>query len=270
MAMTDNPGMSGDRVRQLLVTAGIVFALLLNGAANVLPINGLTTAEISDRFIVFVVPAGYVFAIWGVIYLGQLGFLAQTWRPSMLRDPLLRRLGLLPALIGLLNGSWILLWHYEIFPLTVAVMVALLVALIALYRAGGFEQTARPWSGASRSDRWLVQVPFSLYLGWITVATIANIAAVGKWAEVTTLGLAPEQVAALVLAVGLLIATWVMLRTLDVTYGAVIIWAYLGIVVKEQATPYVPWVAGAAVAVTVVLIVAAFVRRRPPAPLGAG
>src|SRR3990172_7974400 len=113
--------MNSDRLRQLLVVVGIVFALALNGEA---------TAEISDRFRVFVVPAGYVFAIWGLIYLGQLGFLFQALRPSGLEDPLLRRIGLWPALVGLLNGIWILLWHYEVFAATVVVMVALLGSLI--------------------------------------------------------------------------------------------------------------------------------------------
>ena len=255
--------MSNDRLRQIIVLGGIVFALVLNGAANVLPINGQTTAEISDRFRVYVVPAGYVFAIWGLIYLGQLGFLFQTLRPGRLEDPLLRRIGLWPALVGLLNGIWILLWHYEVFAATVVVMVALLASLIVLYRRAGFERTARPGSGITAAERWLVQVPFSLYLGWITVATIANVAAVGKWAETSTLGFAPELVAAGVLAVGLGIATWVMLRTADVTYGTVIVWAYAGIVVKEMATPWVPWIAGLTVAVMVVLILAAFARRNP-------
>lgn len=253
--------MGNDRMRQVLVTLGIIFAFILNGAANALPLNGQTTAEISDRFRVFVVPAGYVFAIWGVIYLGQVAFLVQTWRPSRLHDPLLRRLGLWPALVGLLNGLWIILWHYEIFLLTVPVMVALLVSLIWLYRVAGFEHLARPGSGASMSNRWLVQVPFSLYLGWITVATIANIAAVGNWAGVSTFGLAPELVAAVVLAVGLAIASAVMVRTSDVAYGSVIIWAYVGIIVKELNTAWVPWVAVVAVIVISGLVLLALARR---------
>jgi hypothetical protein len=261
---------SSDRVRQVLVTAGFVFAIVLNGAANALPLNGQTTAEISDRFRVFVTPAGYVFAIWGLIYLGQLAFVIHTLRPSRLRDDLLRRIGLLPALIGLLNGIWILLWHYEVFVATVPVMVGILAALIVLYRRAGFEMTARVGSGASPSDRWFVQVPFSLYLGWITVATIANVAAVGNWAGVSTFGLPPEFVAACVLGVGLVIAAAVMLRARDIAYGAVIVWAYLGIVVKEIGTPFVPWVAALSVAVILALILGSLVRRSPIQPLSAG
>lgn len=262
---------TSDRSRRFLLAISFLFAVAINGAANVLPINGQTTAEISDRFRVYVVPAGYVFAIWGLIYIGQLAFLIQTWRPSRRSDPLLRRIGLLPAWIGLLNGAWILLWHYEIFIVTVPVMVTLLVSLIWLYRRAGFEATARPRSGLSAADRWLVQLPFSLYLGWITVATIANVAAVGNWAGVSTFGFAPQLVAAVVLLVGLAIATLVMLRTADVAYGAVIVWAYVGILVKETATEWVPWVAGLTVAVMAALILGALTgRRSPPTPLPAG
>jgi hypothetical protein len=256
-------GVSTDRIRQVLVVAGILFALVLNGLANSLPINGQTTAEISDRFRVFVTPAGYVFAIWGLIYLGQLGFVVQTLRPSRLRDPMLRRVGLWPALIGLLNGTWIVLWHYEVFPATVVVMVALLLSLIALYRRAGFDRLARIGSGITTSERWLVQIPFSLYLGWITVATIANIAAVGEWAGVPTFGIPEPLIAAVVLLAGLAIAITVMLRTADIAYGAVIVWAYIGIVVRERETDWVPWVAGVGALVIATLILGALVRRPP-------
>jgi hypothetical protein len=258
--------MNGDRVRQLLILGSFVFAIALNAAANAVPLNGQTTGEISDRFRVFVVPAGYVFSIWGLIYLGQLAFVVYTLWPGNRDHPLLRRIGLLPAAIGVLNGTWILLWHYEVFPATLVVMVALLVSLIVLYRRAGFERTAKPGPGCLRGrERWFVQVPFSLYLGWITVATIANVAAVGNWAGVGTFGIPPELVAAVVLAVGLGIAAAVMLRTADVTYGAVIVWAYIGIVVKEMATPWVPLVAGASVALVALLIVAALAGRLPMA-----
>jgi translocator protein len=256
--------MNADRRRQLLVLGTFVFAIGLNAAANIVPLNGQTTGEISDRFRVFVVPAGYVFSIWGLIYLGQLAFVLYTLWPRNLEHPLLRRIGLLPAVVATLNGLWILLWHYEVFPATVAVMVALLVSLIVLYRRAGFEHTARPGPGGLRgAERWFVQVPFSLYLGWITVATIANIASVGNWAGVTTLGVQPELVAAIVLAVGLAIAVTVLVRTADVAYGAVIIWAYVGIVVKEMNTDWVPLVAGASVVVVALLVVAALGGRLP-------
>jgi hypothetical protein len=256
--------MTPDRFRQLLVLASFVFAIVVNGAANALPLNGQTTGEISGRFNVLVIPAGYVFSIWGLIYLGQLAFVLHTLRPSRLTDPRLRRLGLLPVLVALLNGVWIFFWHWEVYPVTLIVMVALLATLIALYLRAGFDRAARPFnSSLGTSDRWLVQLPFSIYLGWISVATITNVAVVGQWADVPTFGIAPELIAAAVLLVGLAIAATVLLRTADVAYGAVIVWAYVGIAVKEFDTTVVATAAGASVAIVALLIVAAVARRMP-------
>jgi translocator protein len=256
--------LSNDRLRQVLVVGSFVLAIALNAAANIVPLNGQTTGEIADRFEVFVQPAGYVFSIWSLIYVGQLAFVLHSLRPSRLEDPLLRRIGLLPVAVAVLNGAWILAWHWELFPLTLLIMVALLVALIWLYRRAGFERTARPSGhGQASAERWFVQLPFSIYLGWITVATIANVAVVGNWADVPTFGIAPELIAAAVLLVGLGIAVTVMLRTADVAYGGVIVWAYVGIVVKEFETTVVALAAGASVLVVAALIAAAVVGRLP-------
>jgi translocator protein len=256
--------MSADRARQVIVVASFIFAIALNVAANVMPLNGVTTGEIADQWPVYVQPAGYVFSIWSLIYVGQLAFVAHTLRPSRLRDPLLRRIGLWAAAIATLNGLWILAWHWEIYPLTLVIMAALLVSLIVLYRRAGFEASARPGGLPLRSaERWFVQVPFSVYLGWITVATIANVAIVGEWAGVPTFGIAPEIVAAAVLAVGLGIAVTVMLRNADIAFGAVIIWAYIGIVVKESGTLPVAVVAVMSTLVVALLIVASVAGRLP-------
>jgi hypothetical protein len=257
--------MDSDRLRRLLIVVTVLAAIAVNGAANALPLNGQLTGEISDRFRVFVVPAGYVFAIWGVIYLFQLAFLARVVATTGRRDPLVRRLGLWPAVVATLNGAWIFLWHWEVFPLTPIAMLGILVSLVAIYLRADLASVARPGSGASARDRWLVQLPFSIYLGWITVATIANVAAVGAWADVPTLGLQPELIAAAVLAVGLTIAAAALVRTGDVAYGLVIVWAYAGIVAKEAplATPYVPVVAAIAAVGMTLLLVAAIARRLP-------
>jgi translocator protein len=256
--------MSPDRVRQTLVVASFVFTVAVNVAASLLPLNGVTTAQIAEQWRVYVQPAGYVFSIWSLIYIGQLGFVLHTLRPSRLNDPLLRRFGLWPVVISILNGVWIFFWHWEVYPLTLVTMVALLVSLIVLYRRAGFDQTARPGGLPLRSaERWLVQVPFSIYLGWITVATIANVAIVGQWAGVPTFGIAPELIAAVVLAVGLGIAATVMLGNADIAYGAVIVWAYIGIVVKEIEVLPVAGVAGIAALIVVGLIGASLVGRLP-------
>lgn len=261
--------MTSDRLRQLLVLTSFIVTVAINGAANALPLNGQTTAQISDSFRVFVIPAGYVFAIWGPIYLLQLAFVIHTLRPSRTADPLLRRLGLLPVLAAALNAAWIVSWHWNVYPVTLLVMLGLLATLIAIHLRGGFERTARPGSGLRGADRWAVQVPFSVYLGWITVATITNVAAVGAWANVPTFGIDPALIAAVVLVVGAAIATAALLATRDAAVGLVIVWAYVGIYVKEAdlGTPYVPVVAAVGAAIAAALVVAALIGRGGARPV---
>jgi translocator protein len=247
--------MSSDRTRQVATVLIFLVTLAINGAANALPINGQATGEISDRFRVFVIPAGYVFAIWGVIYLGLAAFtLYQAARGG---DPVVRRLGWLPALTGVLNTGWLLLFQYELFVLTVPVMIALLVTLIAIH--------LRLWEARAAltpATRWTIRYPFSIYLGWITVATIANIAQTLSSIGVGGFGLEVESaIAGAVLLVGLAIATTFVRRFDDIAYGAVIVWAYAGIVVKELATPIVPLVAGAGAVLVAGLVAMAIARR---------
>lgn len=251
-----------DGLRQFVTVVVFVITIVVNGAANVLPINGQQTREISDRFDVFVVPAGYVFSIWGVIYVALLAFTVYQALPSKAEHPVLRSLGLLPALTGVLNTAWLLLFHYEVFVLTVPVMVALLVTLIVIH--------GRLWAMRERLEgveRWVVALPFSIYLGWITVATIANVAQTLSALGFDGFGIQPELIASVVLLLGLAIALTFVWRFADWAYGLVIVWAYAGIVVKEADSALVPIVAGAgavAVSALVLATIAGWVRPRGP------
>lgn len=252
--------MSSDRTRQLVTLVVYIITVLVNGAANALPINGQMTAEISDRFQVYVIPAGYVFAIWGVIYLFLGAFTIYQALPSQRENPVLRSLGWLPALTGVLNTAWLLLFQYEQFVLTVPVMIGLLLTLIAIH--------LRLWDHRAALDRamtWAIRIPFSIYLGWITVATIANIAQTLDWLGFDAFGIQPELVASGVLLVGLAIAATFVWRFHDAAYGLVIVWAYAGIVAKESATDYVPMVAAFGASVVAALVVLSLVGKLPPA-----
>lgn len=246
--------MSQDRIRQFVTVIVFIVTVAINGAANALPINGQRTAEISDRFEVFVIPAGYVFSIWGLIYLLLAAFTLYQARPSKADDPLLRELGWLPALTGVLNTAWLLLFQYEVFVLTVPVMVALLVTLIVIH---GRIHAHRGSLGTL--ERWVVAIPFLVYLGWITVATIANVAQTLSSLGFDGFGITPELIASAVLLLGLAIALTFVWKFHDAAYGLVIVWAYVGIVVKEADSALVPIVAGAgaiAVAIAVLLSLA--------------
>jgi translocator protein len=221
--------MDRDLRRQAVNVVSYVLTVIVNGLAVALPLNGLETGEISDRFPVLVTPAGYVFSIWSLIYLLLAAFTLYQALPGKRQQPELRAIGYLPALAGLLNAAWVLLWHYEVFALTVPVMLALLGTLVLIHRR------LRPTRRAGGAARWVVALPFSVYLGWITVATIANISQMLYRAGYRGEPLGEELWALIILAAGVGITAIMLLRELDWAYALVIIWAYVGIAAEQEA-----------------------------------
>ena len=149
--------MSKDTMRQYANLLSVILALTVNILASTLPLNGQNTGEISDRFQVYFVPAGYVFAIWGVIYIGWIAFTIFQFQGSQKESPRLRRLGYLFALSNLANAAWLFCWHYNRFGLSVLVMLALLGLLIASYLRLNVNR-----SSVTRAEYWSVDVPFSI------------------------------------------------------------------------------------------------------------
>jgi len=247
-----------DRQRQIAVVLTILLTLIVNGLANALPINGLNTGQISDRFQVYFVPAGYVFSIWGVIYIGLIAFAIFQALPAQRENPRLRATGWWIALGGLANSVWIFLWHYLQFPLTLIAMLVLLATLIITYLRLGTGRTK-----VSAEETWAVRVPFSIYLGWITVATAANVTSLLDYLKWDGFGIAAEIWMGIVLAAVLVIATLMAFTRRDVAYALVLLWALAGIGVKHAAVAAVvipTWIVFGLVALT---LVAAFFWRRP-------
>ncbi len=237
-----------DITRQIAVAVSVLVTLVVNILADALPINGQNTGQISDRFNVYFVPAGYVFSIWGVIYLGLIAYAIYQALPSQRENPRLRATGWWIALGGLANSTWIFLWHYNQFPLTLVAMLVLLATLIVTYLRLGIGRTAIP-SG----EKWAVHLPFSIYLGWITVATVANISDVLDFLQWDRFGVAPEIWMGIVLAAVLVIAALMNFTRRDVAYAAVLLWALAGISVKQAAVPVVvilTWITFGLVALT--------------------
>ncbi|MBS3783551.1 MAG: tryptophan-rich sensory protein [Anaerolineae bacterium] len=240
-----------DRIRQVINVAAVFATIALNGLANALPLNGLTTGEISDRFDVYFVPAGYVFSIWGLIYLALVAFAVYQALPSQRDSPRLRRVGYLFALSCVANVAWLFFWHYEVFPLTIVAMVALLLLLIAVYVRLGIGRSTVP-----AAERWLVRLPFSIYLGWVTVATIANATSLLDYLNWSGWGISPEIWTVIMLIAATGITAAVTFTRGDIAYGLVIVWAFAGIAVKHADTRMVStaaWAATAAVALVTVL-----------------
>jgi hypothetical protein len=226
-----------------------IAVIVVNGLASTGRLGGQTTGDISDGFKVYFVPAGYVFSIWGLIYLALIGYSIFQALPAQRENPRLQRTGWLYALSCAANIAWILLWHDELRRRwTLVAMVALLLLLIAIYLRLG-----TGFSRVPAAETWLVRVPFSIYLGWITVATIANVTTLLYDLGWKGWGLWPEWWAVIMLVAATIIASAVSITRGDIAYVAVIVWAFVGIALKHSDTMIVTvaaWAAAIVVALT--------------------
>ncbi len=248
-----------DTLRQVIVALSVLATLVVNVLANALPFNGLSTAQISDQFKVYFVPAGYVFSIWGLIYIGLIAYAVFQVLPTQRENPRLRKTGYLAALAGLANCAWLFLWHYQQFVWTLVAMISLLVLLILVYLNLGIGRTQ-----VSTAEKWAVRVPFSVYLGWITVATIANVTDVLYFLKWDGFGIGARDWTLILFAAVIVIAGLMSLTRRDIAYNLVIIWALVGIAVKQAAAKSLV-IASLASAVVVVCVLVYSVLRGQPA-----
>ena len=206
--------------------------LTLNFLANYLPLNGKTTGELSDKFPNLFVPAGVTFSIWGVIYVLLLIFTlyqASTLFNSKASrvNTLVQKTGIWYFLSSLLNATWILAWHYELVPVSVAVMLVLLFSLLVV-NFGLFNGSANlsPW------ERFVTKAPFGVYLGWICVATIANVT---SW--LTGIGwdggFEEDTWAVFMIAIGAVISLTATIRLHNGYLALAVVWAFVGIIIKR-------------------------------------
>ena len=249
--------MSKNTLRQLANALSVALALTVNILANALPLNGQNTGQISDRFSVYFVPAGYVFAIWGLIYIGWIAFAIYQFLPAQKENPRLQNLGYLFALSGVFNAVWLFCWHYNQFGLSVLVMLALLATLIASYLKLDVGRVA-----IGAAERWCVEVPFSVYLGWITVATVANISDYLFSISWSGWGITAQPWAAIMIAVASLLGLLMALTHRDSGYLFVLVWSFIGIAVKQVEFPLVANSAWAASILAFGLAIYSIQRRR--------
>jgi len=247
-----------DTVRQTTNLVTVIIALTVNILASTLPLNGQNTGEISDRFQVYFVPAGYVFAIWGIIYLGWIAFTIFQFRAGQKESPRLRKLGYLFAVSNLANAGWLFCWHYNNFGLSVLVMLTLLGLLIASYLRLNVNRVS-----VTRAERWSVDIPFSIYLGWITVATVANVT---DWLYLVNwngFGISPMTWAVIMIAVASVVGLAMALLRRDAAYLFVLVWSFIGIAVKQTPAPMVVTSAWVAAVLMLGLAVFSLMRRKP-------
>ncbi|MFW6135154.1 MAG: hypothetical protein ACOC5R_06220 [Elusimicrobiota bacterium] len=259
-----DPSLSQKGSLQVINILAFLAVLMVNGLANALPIGGNTTGDISALYPNLFVPAGLTFSIWGVIYLALGIFVVYQARDLFSKQkiemPYLQRIGWYFLVSCLANVSWIFAWHYEQVLLSLLAMLVLLFSLIMIYIK--LDISGKPVDSAVG---YYVHLPFSLYLGWITVATIANITAVLVHYQWNGWGLSEVFWTVLVIIAGTGIALINIIQRGDIAYNAVIIWAYLGIIIKRYSVddqPIMTIVFAAALGIILIMVGLLFFRKK--------
>ncbi|MFC1914992.1 hypothetical protein ACFLWK_01935 [Chloroflexota bacterium] len=226
--------MNKTRLLAILNLIGFLGTIVVNGLSNALPLNGKTAGELSDQYPNLFVPAGLTFSIWGVIYILLAIFVVYGLIAAAKKDTrkslFIENIGVLFFISCLTNMGWIFAWHYEIVPLSVVIMLILLATLITIYLRLRIGRSDSP-----NSEKYLVHLPFSIYLGWITMATIANITALLVYANWNAFGLGEPFWAIVVITVGIGITLSVLFKRKDIFYCLVVDWSLLGILLKRLA-----------------------------------
>lgn len=250
--------LDSDILRQWLNLIAILSAFTINIYANVAPPNGLSIGDISSNFFseVLIIPANYAFAIWGLIYFGLISFAIYQVLPAQKQNPILRRESYFLVLACIAQSIWIFLFLARLFTLSLVAMILILLPLIGLYLRLGIGKER-----VSAKEQWLVYNPLSIYLAWISVATIVNVAIALYSLEWSGWGISPQVWTAIMLLVGGAIAATVTTQRSDIAYPLVFVWAFVAIAVRQIAQPLIVATAGG-LAIALALLVSVRVLRR--------
>lgn len=257
---SDTQRLNSDVLRQWTTIAAIIFTFAVNVLSNIYPLNGLNIGEISNQIFgaVQIIPASYAFAIWGLIYLGLFAFGIYQVRPDQRQDPTLRRVDYWLIVACLVQALWVYFFLSRWFVLSLVAMLGILLPLIGSYLQLGVGQRRR-----SRAERWFVQIPLSVYLGWITVATVVNVAIALYSLGWNGGGISPEVWTVTVATVSAAIAALIATRHQDVAYTLVIVWALVAIAVRQASQPLISvTTAGLAIALVILITVVKLRRNR--------
>lgn len=216
--------------RSYINAVALILVLIVNFLSNAIPFNNLTQTDISEMYPVLLTPAGYVFSIWLLIYILLIGFTIYQAMPKYRETDYVTAVGSLFAVTSILNIAWLFIWHYLQIGLALIIMILLLITLIYIY----FRLEKR--TKDNFLDWWLVKLPFSLYLAWITVATLANF---NVWLNhigwLGTSGFGAIIFTILMIVIGTIIAVYFFYLHLNFVFALVFVWAFIGIGVRHGA-----------------------------------
>lgn len=248
---------------QVLLKVSVLFTFVAmvaaNALANILPINGITTGAISDSYPNLFAPAGYTFAIWGVIYLA-LAF--AVVRLLFQKDPQFEFVSRWFILSNLANTAWIFGWHYRMIAVTAILIIVVLYSILRII--------FRLNPGENRLFGISQRLPYEIYGGWLLVATVANITTLLVDVGFGGFGVSEVFWMLLILAVAWLIVSATVVRLRSFGVGLVLIWAYGGIVSKhisvnpgfDNAYPAVVFTTAGLMVLMAVLLIVLFFRNK--------
>ena len=211
-----------------ILALGLV--LSVNILANALPINGITSGEVSDSFGVYFTPAGYVFAIWGLIYVFLILFGFYQLLPRARRSGIVDRISPWFVLSCVLNSSWIIAWHYLYIGVAMGIIVLLLLNLAIIYKIiNGKKQ------GVPQEEKIFIKVPFSIYLAWVSVATIANVFIFFDYMNWNDWIFQEGIWTGLLIIIASMLALIFVKYYRDLFFAGVFVWALIGISVENNS-----------------------------------
>lgn len=210
---------------QIANIVALVLTLIMNGLSQT-SLFPNTVGDLGESRAIFFLPAGYVFAIWGVIYTGLTAYVIYQARPSKNDSGVVNRIGWWFVASSVANITWLFLFLFDLVWLSLVAMLGILFVLITIYVNLGIG--TRP---VTRAEKWLVHVPFSTYLGWISVATIANVSTALYTSGFVTsfVGINADIWASVMMAIAAVLAFIMLYLRRDVAYALVIVWATYGI-----------------------------------------
>ena len=226
--------------------AAFAIMILLNVLSNAVPLNGQTMTEISAKYESLFTPAGFTFSIWGVIYLFLLIFVIWQALPAQRSNVKVARISTYFKINCLANALWIVVWHYDLLAVSLVVMILILVTLVLIYNT-----LVNEVDTAAFVEHLVLYLPFSLYTGWITVATLANASVLQTGNAWDDLLLTSVQWTFAKLALAGAIGTTIIVKYRDPMFAVAVAWAAFGIATKQAATPAV---SGAATTLSLLLL----------------
>ena len=232
-----------------------ILMVLVNGLAGSTTIlGGKNTAEISDANLTLITPAGYVFSIWGIIYVLLGIFVVVQALSSEKGRNYHGKIGWFFVLSSVFNIIWLFLWQFEYLVFSVILMFMILASLIAIYLRLDVGK-----SKVGLREKLTIHIPFSTYLGWITIASIANVSVTLVSLNWDGFGISQETWATIIVIIALLISILVLVTRKDIAYGLVIIWAFVGISVGQSGNQNIVTLTQAGAIIVLITLVSSII-----------